>query len=105
MKKYILLAVLLAFSGGALAYSQDTEGVSRVFVTPQGSIALQLKGGFPKAIETNQCQTNNGWAGLKTSDPVLKSVIIAAKSSGQKLTVTIEGCEGTWFKIKDLYMN
>lgn len=97
---------LLSFQ--ALAnHSEDTGEVSRVFVNPQGAIALKLKNGFLNAEKSNQCSATNrnGWAGLSNADPVLKSVIIAAKSSSQTLTVTIEGCNGGWYKIKDLYLN
>ncbi|MCE9687760.1 hypothetical protein LZP73_16390 [Shewanella sp. AS16] len=86
-------------------YSQDIGEVSQVFVNPQGAIAIKLKNGFPNAVQTKQCEGNNGWAGLSESDAVLKSVIIVAKSSGQILTVTIDGCNGGWFKIRDLYLN
>ena len=89
----------------APSYSKDSNQVHRVYVTPDGAIALQLKGGFPKANEAKQCPGNKGWAGLRIADPILKSVIIAAKSSGQRLTVTTQGCEGAWIKILDLYLN
>ena len=92
-------------SGFAYSYSQDTGKISRIFVNPAGAIAFKLEHGFPKAVETNQCSTNNGWVGLGSSDPVVKSAILAAKAAGDTVTATIDGCEGTWFKLKDIYIN
>ncbi|TRY33403.1 hypothetical protein [Aliiglaciecola sp. M165] len=103
MKIILFLSLLFSFHVYA-SYSQDSGIVSQVYVNPNGSIALKLESGFPNALSSNQCENNNGWAGLSASDPVVKSVIIAAKTSGQTLKVTIEGCEGRWFKIKDLYL-
>lgn len=103
--KFIILFIGCVFSSLALAYSQDTGTISRVYVSPAGAIAFKLESGFPKAIETNQCANSNGWAGLDSSAPVLKSAILAAKAAGNTVTATIEGCEGTWFKIKDIYIN
>ncbi|BDU40662.1 hypothetical protein VINI7043_05025 [Vibrio nigripulchritudo ATCC 27043] len=106
IRNILLLSASLSFLGSASAasYSQDTNTVKKVFANPNGAIALQLDGGFPNAIRANQCSRNNGWAGLSKSDDVIKSTILTAKASGMKLTVTIEGCEGSWFKIKDLYL-
>lgn len=102
--KYLYLFALLFSSYTFASYSQDTGIVSQVYVSPNGAIALKLKGGFPNATSSVQCENNNGWAGLKLADPVIQSVIIAAKTSGQNLRVTISGCEGRWFKIIDLYL-
>lgn len=96
---YVLTSTAVAGS------SQDKGVVSRVYVIPQGAIALKLKNGFPNAIETAQCPENNGWAGINASDPVLKSAILTAKTTGSPLTVNIIGCEGAWFKILNIYMD
>ncbi|WP_104401911.1 hypothetical protein [Vibrio penaeicida] len=105
-KKALCISTILFFgSANATPYSQDTNTVGKIFANPNGAIALQLNGGFPNAIRSNQCPGNNGWAGVATSDGVIKSMILTAKASGHKLTVTIQGCEGGWFKIKDLYLN
>lgn len=97
---------LMMLSPLAFGYTQDTGKITRVYVNPTGSISIQLEGGFTKANEGNQCQSNNGWAGHKNADPVLKSAILAAKAANQSVTVTIEGCEGaSWLKIKDMYIN
>jgi hypothetical protein len=102
---FVIIGLCLMSSKVFAGYSQDEGEVTRIYVSPQGAIALQLKNGFPNAKSTNQCPQNNGWAGLSTADSVLKSVIITAKSTGQELTVTVEGCNGAWFKIKDIYLN
>ncbi|MDW6005373.1 hypothetical protein [Vibrio mangrovi] len=106
MYKKVLLIGALFFStyGNAASYSQDTGSVSQVYVSPSGSIALLLQGGYPNAVSSRQCPSSNGWAGVSNADGAFKSVILAAKTSGQKLTVTINGCEGGWFKIQDLYL-
>ncbi len=105
LRLWILLSSLFISHNIWAEHSFDTGQVARIYATPQGAIALKLNGGFPNAIKTDQCPINNGWAGLNTSEPVLQSVIIAAKSSGQPLTVSIKGCEGKWFKIREIYMN
>ncbi|PNQ53596.1 hypothetical protein C1141_20435, partial [Vibrio agarivorans] len=104
MFAYMLILTATFKVAASSSFSTDSNQVHRVYVTPDGAIALQLKGGFPRANEAKQCPGNNGWAGLRTGDPVLKSVIIAAKSSGQSLTVTTLGCEGAWIKILNLYL-
>lgn len=101
-----MLFLLLSFTGSVSAgYSQDSGVVSNVFVTPSGLIALKLDQGFPNAQTSNQCPGNNGWAGHKSADPILKSAILMAKASGGQISVIVEGCEGAWFKIKDIYLN
>lgn len=100
-----LLLPLLSFHLQAASYSQDNGVISRVFVSAEGAVAAQLKGGFPRANSDNQCPENNGWAGLRMADNTIKSAILAAKTANLSVTITIEGCEGPWFKIKDIYLN
>lgn len=100
----ITFTIFLFASTSVFGYSQDTGNVSRIYVTPGGSIAFKLQGGFPNAVETSQCLNNNGWAGHFTADPVLKSAILTAKATGYSIIVTLEGCEGRWFKVKDIYI-
>ncbi|KUI98088.1 hypothetical protein [Vibrio sp. MEBiC08052] len=103
-KKILMIGSLfLSISVNAANYSQDTGTVSKVYVSPSGSIALLLHEGYPNAVRSGQCASSNGWAGVSNADGAFKSVILAAKTAGQKLTVTINGCEGGWFKIQDLY--
>ena len=100
----LIFAVLFLISTSVFGYSQDTGKVGRIYVTPAGLIAFKLVSGFPNAIETNQCVDNNGWAGHYAADPVLKSAILSAKTAGFSIIATLEGCEGRWFKVKDIYI-
>ena len=101
----VFIAGLLLISNMAMAYSTDTGVVKRVFVNPDGLIAFQIEGGFTDAIADGQCPSNNGWAGHNNADSLLKSAILAAKVGGLSVTVTTQGCEGSWLKIKDMYVN
>ncbi|QUJ67369.1 hypothetical protein KDD30_15225 [Photobacterium sp. GJ3] len=107
--KYLALifftTICFQVSAATHLHSQDTGVISRVFVNPEGAIAVQLKQGFPKAKSDNQCPENNGWAGLRMADNAIKSAILAAKTANLPVTITIEGCEGPWLKIKDIYLN
>ncbi|WP_330961515.1 hypothetical protein [Photobacterium sp. 53610] len=105
MKKLsILLCSLLSLNSFAANYSQDNDVISKVYVNPEGAIALQLQNGFPRAKGDNQCPKSNGWAGLRVADSAIQSAILAAKTASLRVTVTIEGCEGNWFKVKDIYL-
>ena len=104
MKKLIFVLLSLAFSASASSgYSQDTGTIGRVYVNPNGSIAFILKGGFKNAEQSQQC-AGAVWAGVKNVDPIFKSSILAAYTSGKTITVTIQGCENTWYKILDIYL-
>lgn len=102
---FLFITTLFSVHSYAAALSADTGTVERVFASTEGSIAVRLNGGFPQANADNQCPGNNGWAGIQVSDGVIKSTIIAAKASGQTLTVITNGCEDGWLKIKHLYLN
>jgi len=103
--KYLLVTTLLTLSATCYGYTTDSGKISRVYVNPKGAIALQLDNGFPNANSNNECPSNHGWAGLAETDPVMKSAILAAKASGQSITVRLEGCIGVWIKIMDMYLN
>ena len=110
MLKFISLIVFiftLTFHGYAFAYSQDTGTISQLYATPGGAIALKLSNGFVHANETGQCLANNGFAGLSATNAsaYFKDALLAAKSFGKQVTVSISGCEGSWFKISDVYIN
>ena len=100
-----LIITLFSIHSHAETFSADTSKVERIFASTEGSIAVRLNGGFPQANADKQCPGNNGWAGIVVSDGVIKSTIIAAKASGQTLTVVTNGCEGDWLKINNLYLN
>ncbi|WP_163835762.1 hypothetical protein [Spartinivicinus ruber] len=105
IKKLTLLICMLLCSANALAkYSQDTGKIKEVYVSYGGAIAILLDRPFANAISTNQCPSSNAYAGNTSADPALKSAILTAKSSGQTVRVTIEGCDSGWFKIIDIYL-
>lgn len=104
----LLLFTFVGLSNGAnsASYSEDTDVVTQVYANPAGSIALRLKDGFSAANKAQQCPGNNGFAGLSGDDvaPIIKSIILAAKVSGQPLTVITEGCNGSWLKILSVHL-
>ena len=103
--KYFLLTILVLLSNLSFAYSTDTGIVTRIYTSPNGAIAFQIEGGFVNAEGAGQCENNNGWAGITQSDPVLKSLILAAKVSKSIVKVDLEGCNGSWFNIVGIYLN
>ncbi|ABD82502.1 hypothetical protein [Saccharophagus degradans] len=103
--KFIITIIILLSAQSAFSYTQDSGEIHKVFIAASGGIAFTLSGGFPKAIEGNECPEGNGWAGTSSADPALKSAILAAKLAGANVTVTLEGCLGTWYKTKDIYIN
>ncbi|CAK3815776.1 MULTISPECIES: hypothetical protein [Vibrio] len=101
---FLLIITLFSVHSYATTLSVDSGKVERIFASTEGSIAVSINGGFPQANADKQCPGNNGWAGINVSDGVIKSTIIAAKASGQTLTVVTGGCEDSWLKIKHLYL-
>lgn len=108
MKKvFIAVFMFICFPALGAEYSQDNGKISQLFVTPAGSLGFQLVGGkegIPNAVTKFSCTSGGGWIGHATMDSVFKSVILAAKASDSEVAVTIEGCEGSWFKVKDVYV-
>ncbi|MCU7796537.1 MAG: hypothetical protein KZQ75_05350 [Candidatus Thiodiazotropha sp. (ex Myrtea spinifera)] len=111
MIKIISLIAILAMCSVtnviAQTYSQDTGTIKRLYASQSGAVAILLDGGFINGNADGQCPTNKGWAGNHAPDPFMKSVLLAAKTSRQKVTVTLQGCApgGGWFKITDVYLN
>ena len=106
MLKKIITILLTASTSTAIAadYSQDTGIITKLYASAYGGIAVQIDTGFVDAITDNQCPTNNGWAGNNSADSVLKSAILAAKTTGEPITITTLGCDGGWIKIVDVYL-
>ncbi len=107
MNKFAILFVLF-LSTNSYAYTQDSGKITNMFVTPTGTLGFKVGGGkqgIPKAASEYQCTSGGGWIGNSDMDATMKSVIIAAKMAGNNVTVTIQDCNGTWFKLKDLYVN
>ena len=75
--------------------------IKESYVHESGVIAIKFNEGFTsKAIA--ECTIYNGYAGSRTADPVLKSLLLAAYSSKAKVKVGISGCDGEWLKIIDV---
>ena len=96
----------LALSVSALASEGNDVGViTMLYVDVNGSIAVQLNGGFPNATSTGQCPTSNGYAGSTVADPALKAFLMMAKATGQSVQIVTQGCDGggSWWKITAAY--
>ena len=111
MVRNLIFYTFLMFSPLVLAnqqtWSQDSGVISKFYANNNGSVAISLDGGFPKASAAIQCSTAPGiWAGDTIVDPIVKSALLAAYSAGKKVTVTIEGCAlgGGWFRLIDVYL-
>lgn len=99
-----LLAILAILNTSyAFAYSQDTGKVGTIYTSLDGGISFTLVGGFVNAIATNQCPSNIGYAGNASASNVFKAALMTAKGSDLPITVTISGCEGSWFHVLDIY--
>jgi hypothetical protein len=107
MKKLLILAICL-IPLKSFAYTQDSGKITNIFVSPTGSIAFKVNNGregIPNAVAVYSCSSGGGWIGHNSADPVLKSAVLAAKAANMDIVITIEGCEGDWFKVKDMYIN
>lgn len=93
-------------SCNTLAGTADVGVISELYVDDSGGMAIKLNNGFPKSIASNECTTNNGWAGVTSDAPELKSALLAAKATQSTITVGLYGCtsNGSWLKIKTLYV-
>lgn len=110
IKQLLQLGSLMVMASQCVAYSQDSGVIGKVYVSSIGGIAITLQGGFSNATAAQECPGNNGFAGMPAgsgADPLLKSAILAAKASGQNVTVTTEGCEagGNWLKLTGIYLD
>ena len=100
-KVFVLLAILSSTS--VFAYSQDTGKIGTIYTLPDGGMSFTMVGGFANAISTGQCPSNIGFAGTASMSNVFKAALMTAKGSDLSVTVTISGCEGSWFHIVDIY--
>lgn len=90
----------------ANASSQDEGKITSFYSDIHGTVAFLLDSGFVngKSIE---CPQTNGFAALNPNAPdVLKSLVLAAKSSNQTVVVVTDGCHanGVWLKIHSIYI-
>ena len=104
--KYLLIYIMLFSMSSVEAASSDEGTISQMYVSASGNVAIQLTNGFSNSIANNECPGFNGWAGNTAADPMLKSALLAAKSSGSNVMLTISGCmAGTvWLKIIAAYI-
>lgn len=105
MKKWTVLLLFLPFL--SVAYTQDTGKITDIFVSQNGSLAIKInsgKQGIPNAAKKFNCTSGSGWVGLSNPHSIIVSAIMTAKTTKEEVVVTIDGCEGGWFKIKDMYI-
>jgi len=103
LMKNLLVLFVVIFSNMAFSATTDVGTVSQVYVSYAGHIAVKLNEGIPNITAAGEC-SGATWVGRYTADPVMKSVLIAAKASGAKVTVSASGCEGGWAKLLGVYM-
>lgn len=102
---FLLLCTAAPLSLGA---ATDSGKVKAFFAGPNGMVAIQLDNGFPNAKANGVCSSASGaWAGSTTADPILKSALLAAKTSESQVTVTLNGCDsgGLWYKVENIFIN
>jgi hypothetical protein len=103
--KYALGLILVAVTSSVCATS-DTGIITNIFVSASGSVAVKLDGGFPNSDNAGECPSYNGWAGVSAStDPAIKSAMLAAKVSGSNVALSITGCNGGWLNVNAIYVN
>ena len=97
-----------AFAPTAFGSATDSGIVKAFFAGPSGMVAIQLDNGFPNAKAGGVCASSPGlWAGSTAADPILKSAMLAAKTSGAHVSVTLNGCDssGLWHKVENIFIN
>ena len=106
MKKILInLILLLSFSQPIIAGTAEEGVISELYIDEAGNIAVKLNGGYPTA--SGECPGNNGWAGNTSADPTMKSALLAAKATGNTVSLSISGCDSvssTWLKINAVYV-
>ena len=103
--KFLYTLLLLVMTSSAAYGGGGEEGIiSELYADADGNIAVKFAGGFPKAEAANKCSNYTGWAGNRNVAPILKSTLLAAKSSGSPVILAISGCDGGWLKINAVYV-
>jgi hypothetical protein len=102
--KYVLILMFSLVANSAFGASRDTGKVTTVYANPDGSLAFKLDGGFPNSNANNECPGNTGWVGIGSTDPFLKSMVMAAKVANMDVEVVISGCHNSWLKIQYIYV-
>lgn len=99
MNKFVFL-VLLLVSHSAFSYAKQKAKISELYIHENGSMALKLEGGFTADLN-NECPGHNGYAGVKESDALLKSFILAQYAANREIQIGTSGCTSVWIKIVD----
>ncbi|PCK29590.1 hypothetical protein [Pseudoalteromonas piscicida] len=109
MKK-ILCAVMLSLLSApsfANAIFEISGKVTELYASETGSIAVKLNthNEYQSSAKA-ACPRYNGWTGNTNADPILKSVLLAAKASQTTIRISVRGCEadGAWAKAASVYM-
>ena len=90
----------------AFASAAPVEGtIKELFASGTGSVALKLVEGFPAELVASECPSYNGFAGAVDADPFLKSALLSAYVTKEKVRLSVSGCEGAWLKINAVYLS
>ena len=95
----VLIACLLSMS--AFSYTRQAAKISEFYVRDNGDIAIKLQGGFSDAVK-QECPSNNGYAGIRDSEPLIKSFILAQYAANREVHIGVSGCSGAWLRILDV---
>ena len=102
--KIVVLILLVIFSFHVNAKAGSSGKVEVIYSTSSGTLALKLDSAFSDAAIA-ECSSYNGYAGVKSdSDPILKSMLLAAFSSGKRVTLVIDGCAGSWLNVVETFV-
>lgn len=112
-KRAFSLLMLLAIGASQSLYAQTTSldigAVDRLKVDDMGAVAISISGGFTQANADDQCGAGvtATWAALSSSisgadTAFLKSVLLAAKSSGDDIDILTEGCQSGQLVIREI---
>ena len=104
MKQTLIFILLTLFSCQLYAKATSSGKIATIYSTSSGAVALKLDVLFnDNAIA--QCPTYNGFAGVKhDADPILKSMLLAAFSSGKRVNLVIDGCFGNWLNVVETFV-
>ncbi|WP_370978418.1 hypothetical protein [Agaribacterium sp. ZY112] len=100
--KYFILVFWLLLSLNSHSYTQATGTIKEIYIDKNGAVALKLNEGFSSSVVSAECSTYNGYAGIRDSEPAMKSLLLAAYAAKATIKLGITGCDGNWLKINDV---
>ncbi|AOT08748.1 hypothetical protein [Pseudoalteromonas luteoviolacea] len=110
MKFLKKLVVLCCFSSSVFAANtDDTISIQQVFVTEDGSFAVQATEVIENASADRDCAPGKSWAkswagfGATVSERMV-SVILSAQAQKKSIQIRTSGCQGDWHKITSIYI-